>query len=352
MPNLYVTRELAKRALNLFGPDQDGTIDRLCEAVSRDIDQGTRRNFIPITATKSFRWPSYQPTSSWTLWLASDLLSVATLTIAGTVTTSYFLEPNDLGPPYSRIEIDLSSSASFSSGNTPQRSIAVAGDWGCCQDTAAAGALAAAMSDTTGTTLTVTNGALIDVGHTLLIGSERLFVTERATVSAATTLNGDIAATPLGTTLSNVTMSITLADATKVNAGEVVQLDSERFYVRSITGNVCTVLRGYDNTVAAAHTGAVTVYVFRVLTVTRGANGSTAATHSNAAAISKYTPPGDVVELAVSDVVVRYTQEKRGFARTPGPNVGGTTDGDQGAAITAQRTRVLGNWQRLREAAV
>ena len=130
----FATREDVMRALDVkLTARNTRQIDRALESASRDVESLCHRTFAPTVATKSFDWPNGQRARPWRLWLdANDLISVTTLTSGGTTIASsdYFLEPNQYGPPYSRLEIDLDSSAAFSSGDTHQRAIVVTGLWG------------------------------------------------------------------------------------------------------------------------------------------------------------------------------------------------------------------------------
>lgn len=335
----YSTLEAVKESVGVAGADRDAAIARALEAASSDIEQLLAgRRFIPETATKYYRWPPragrrflnpwsrsyawpFGESAGWPLpygerdvlrFPDQDLLAVTTLQSQAqdsSPTTipaaDYFLEPNDQGPPYDRIEIDLSSSSAFDAGATPQRSISVAGRWGYSEDTKAAGALAEALDDSE-TGVDVTDASLIGVGDTLLIDSEAMFVSARPALTTGTTLSGNPTAS-----MSDVTIGV--ADGTAVHAGEVILVDSERMFVTDVAGNNLTVKRAYDATVLAAHSAGATVYAYRTLTVTRGVNGTTAATHSNGAAISKYAPPGDIVELCTAIAIAHLKQHESGW---------------------------------------
>ena len=64
MPNWLATREQVKRAGNITGVSLNVMVDRIIEAVSRDIARRTRRRFIPITETRLYRWPQRNCRSS------------------------------------------------------------------------------------------------------------------------------------------------------------------------------------------------------------------------------------------------------------------------------------------------
>ena len=315
MSNWYTTREAFKEALAVHGSDRDALIDRKIAAASRTIDEQMGRHFIPILATRYYPWPQRTQDARQHLWLDQDLISVdadGLKTANGTVTigaTDFFLEPVNTGPPYRRIEIDLgddvASDAAFGSDDSAQRAVSVQGKWGYGEDTEAAGTLAVAITTTTATTLVCSDGSLIDVGHTLLIGTEQLFVSGRATVDTACNTNGALTGEA-----NEVTVAVD--DGTKVKAGEVIQINAERMYVESVTGDDLSVKRGYDGTVLAAHDDAQDVYAFRTLTVVRGVNGTTAATHLINAAISKYAPPEPIQALCLALAIFNYKQDQGG----------------------------------------
>lgn len=317
----YCSREQVKAAVGITGAALDTLIDSYIEAASEDVEKLLGRNFIPITATKYYRWPR-RSSGVATLDLDNeDLLAVTTLqseaqnssptTIAS---ADYFLEPVNLAPPYRRIEIDLSSTSAFQSGDTPQRSISVLGRWGYSEDTKAAGTAAEAM-DASETGLDVSDASLIDVGDTVLIGSEAMFVSGRAALTTTTTLNDTL-------TADENDVTVTVADGTKVKQGEIILLDSEKMRVESISSNDLTVKRAVDGSVLAAHTTGITVYAYRTLTVVRGVNGTTAAAHDTAAAITKYAPPADVRLYCMAKAILDLKQGESGWTGTIGGGEG------------------------------
>jgi len=351
MANWYCTREQVKRAGAIHGADKDAQLDRLIEAASRDFDKATRRRYIPETATKLYRWPNRHG-SGYTLWLSHDLLSVITLqtkaqdssptTIAA---ADYFLEPQQHGPPYNRIEIDLSSSAAFEAGDTPQRSISVNGSWGYSNTTKSAGTVSSGLAaSASATSMVCSNAALIGVGEALLIESEQLFVSDRSYANLATILiDGALTAD-----MSNV--SVTVDAGHGINAGETIKVDSEEMYVSFVSGNVLTVIRAYNGSVLAAHSDNTAVQINRTLTVERGVNGTTAATHANATAISKYQPPFDVVSHIVAEVLAAFAQEEAHWGRTVGSGEGVVEFSTR--SLAARRESLVKRYQRPREAAI
>lgn len=310
----YCTREDVKRALDVAETARSNRqVDRACESAARAIEGRMHRRFYPETDTRYFDWPNSQRARPWRLWLdANELVSVSTLTAGGTTISAsdYFLYPDD-GPPYNRVEIDLSSSAAWSSGSTHQRAISIAGVYaGCPADTAAAGSLAENL-DASETAVDVTDSGLIGVGDLIIVDSERMIVTGRTMLDTGQNLGGNLTATN-----SNVTVAVT--DGTAYSVDEVLLIDSERMLIVDIAGNNLTVKRAWDGSNLAAHTAGADIYAPRTLTVTRGALGTTAATHTTSTAISRHLVPGLIRDLAVALALTQLLQEGAGYARTAG----------------------------------
>lgn len=310
----YATREEVKGAADIAETAYaNARIDRAIEAASRSVDKLCHRVFYPTVATRRFDWPDPQQGTTWRLWLNQNELVSATSVSSGGVTiaaSDYELYPDD-GPPYNRLEIDLSSSASFGGGDTHQKDISITGVWcGCELDDDPAGSLAAAISTTDGTTADVSDSAAIGVGQLIKIGSERMVVTAKTMITTGQTLQ-----TPMTESTSNTTCAVTTGSS--YTPGEVILLDSERMFIEDIAGNNLVVKRAYDGTVLAAHTGS-TIYARRRLTVERGVLGTTAATHLNSAAITKHVFPGPVRRLAIAEAQTTLAQESAQWARVIG----------------------------------
>lgn len=318
----YATREQVKDALDIKETARNNDIvDRAIEAATLNIETLMRRRFYPQVATRYFDWPNFQRARAWRLWLGYDeVLSVSAL-VSGSTTiasTDYFLEPVNYGPPYSRIEIDLTSSAAFSANSgTHQRSVSVTGVFGFCNTTTPVGALAVAMTDTTGTTASVTDSAAIGVGSLILIGTEYLIVTGKSQLTTGQTVQ----TTALTALASNESVLVTTGSAFAV--GEIITIDSERMKIVDITSNTLTVKRAWDGSTLATHNTGVTIYAPRTLTVTRGAVGSTAATHLIAATIGKHVIPGPINTLCIGDACGIVTKEPSAWSGGAG---GGATE--------------------------
>lgn len=322
----YCTREMVQRALDVKETArQAGQIDRAIEAASDQLDGGAtganrgagilKRKFFPEVETRYFDWPNSQWARSWRLWLDQhDLVSVTALTAGGTTISAadYFLRPDD-GPPYTRVEIDLDSSAAFSSGNTHQRAISITGTWGYGADTASAGTLAEAL-DASETGVDVSDSAAIGVGDLIAVDSERMLVASKSMLDTGVSVD---AGDSLAASASDV--SITMSTTTNAPVvDEVILIDSERMLVVDVAGSVLTVKRAWDGSVLAAHAGGTDIYAPRTLTVVRGAYGTTAATHTTSTAISRHVPPPLVRDLALGLALVQLLGEQAGYARTAG----------------------------------
>lgn len=306
------TREDVARAVDIkMTARANDAIDRAIEAATGVVTGHLHRSFFPVTATRYFDWPARS--RPWILRLDQhELVSVSSL-VAGGVTipsTDYNLEPNGSGPPYTRIEIDISSQSAFASGDTTQRAIAVTGVFGYGADTAPAGTLTAPSSDTA-TTLTVADGSLLGVGDVLLIGTERVVVADRAMA--------DTGVTASALTASAADVEVTVSSSTGApKAGEVILIGAERMLVVDAVGTALVVKRAWDGTVLAAHDAASTVYASRSLTVLRGQLGTTAASHLGGAAVTRHVVPGMVRQYAAAEAIHQVMQEGAGWVGEAG----------------------------------
>lgn len=341
----YATREEVKSALDIQQTARnDAQVDRAIDSASRAVEGLLHRVFYPEYTTKYVDWPNFQYAWPWRMWLdAAELADVTTtvpvVTSGGNVISNanIFWGNPRYNPPFTYFELNRSSSATFGQGSTPQRDVAITGVFGYSIDTKDGGTLAAAVSDTTGTSITVSDGSLIGIGDQLLVGTERLLVTARANTTSSQTLQTDLTADD-----SDVTVAVTTGSAFHVN--EVLTLDSERMLVVDVTGNNLTVIRAWDGSVLAAHSGA-TVYVSRLLTVVRGAQGTTAATHAQGDAVSVHAVPSLVKQLTVAEAVATLTLEAAAYATSQGS--GGATQRNVGAGLPALREQAQARFGRV-----
>lgn len=312
---VYCTRENVKRALDQGEVARNNiNIDRCIESASRSAEGLCHRIFYPRVATKFFNWPNDQDAVSWRLWLdENDLISITTLTSGGSTISSsnYFLEPNTTGPPFTRLEVSLSSSAAFGGGSTHQRDITIAGLWGWSDDHITTGVTVEALdASETGIDVDAATSAAVGVGSLLKIESERLLVKDRVQLDTGQNVGG------AGLTNSKGDTALTVADGTQFAVNEVLTIDSERVLVTDIAGNVLTIERAFDGSNSAAHTTSADIYAPRTLTVERGANGSTAATHSSGASVQMWKIPPLVRQYALAEAIHELMQEQTGWFRT------------------------------------
>lgn len=308
----YTTRERVQRTLDQSDAVRNNArIDECVQAASRDLEGMLSRRFYPYTGV---RYPDPRWVSGNTLWLNHidhEILSLTSLVVDGqtlTEFTHYYLDCEVPAGAYTAIRLINTSNAAWT---TLQRRIVPTGVFGGSNGSAAAGALAAAISTTSATTMTVTDASLIGVGDLVLIDSERIIVTEKAMVDTTVTVTGTV-------TSSNAATTVPVSDGTKLHVGEQILIGSERMFIENITGNNLTVKRAVQASTLAAHAALDVVYAPRLCTVTRAAAGTTAATHLNAAALTRNNPPGLVSEAALALTVNYLEQGKSAYARTVG----------------------------------
>lgn len=321
---VYTTREIIKRALDVEQTARNNrNIDRCIESSARRIDGLCHRIFYPRIETKYFDWPNAQNAVPWRLWLDdAELISITSFTSGGTTipSTDYILESNRVGPPYDRVEVDISTQSALSSGSTSQRSVAITGLWGYSLDEYLVGVTAEALDATeTGIDVDPQTSAEVGVGSVLRIDNERVIVTSRTQLSTGQTL-----ATAIDAKASTVTVAV--ADGTGFAVDELILIDSESMLIVDIAGNNLTVKRAYDGSVLASHAQLASIYSPRTLVVQRGALGTTAATHSSGASIYEWKPPAGIRQLNTVEAIHELMQEQTGWFRTmsASSNFGGT----------------------------
>lgn len=308
----YCTREDVKSALDSAETARNnGQVDRAIEAASRNIERLCRRKFYPQAATRYFDWPDRSGSASWRLWLnADELISVTTLTVAGeTIPSSdYFLEPANVGPPYSRLEIDRSSSAAFSGGDTHQRAISIAGVFGYGADVETVGELASSLAASTSATANASFTRNIGVGDILKIDDEYLIVTGRNMVDSTQNLQS-------GMDASTADTRVDVTDGTVFLLDQVILIDSERMLIVDIAGNNLTVKRAWDGTVLAAHSSNADVYAYTGVDMERAQLGTTLAAHTTGDTIYRHVVPGPIKTLCIAEAINQIQQEASGYAR-------------------------------------
>lgn len=304
----YCTRESVQDAFDVREAAHRSTqIDDAIASASDDIDGWLKRHkhgLAPQIATRYFNWPERNFSQPWRIWLdENELVSVTSLTAGGEAVSAndYFLEPVNSGPPYTYIELDLSSTGTFNAGATHQRNIAIVGTWGIGNDQKTVGTLVEAL-DSSETAVDVSDASLVGVGSVLTVDDERMLVTGRSALATGQTLASAMNA------LKN-DQTVDVADGTQLHVGEVLLIDSERMRITDIAGNNATVIRGYDGSTLAAHSLGATIYALRTLTVERGALGTTAAAHDSGDTVTRWVVPNLVEALCKAEAITRLEQE-------------------------------------------
>lgn len=323
---VYATREQVKRALDIGETARvNKNIDRALVSGARRIEGLCHRIFYPRIATNYFDWPNFQRAVPWRLWLDdTELISVTSL-VSGGVTippTNFNLESNRVGPPYDRLEINISTSSALSAGSTFQRSIAINGLWGYSDDTTAVGLTAQSMNTTqTSVQMDPASASEVGVGSIIRIDDERMIVKDRTQIDTGQTLGGT------GLTNNKGDVTVPVADGTQFAIDETIKIDSENMLIMDITGNNLTVVRSYDGSVLATHAAATPIYAPRNFTVIRGSLGSTAASHTNGSSVLRWDAPGAVMQLNITEAIHEIMQEQTGWFRTmsASSNFGGTS---------------------------
>ena len=208
----YASREQIKAVyteITSTVTEKDSKIDALIESASRWIEEACGTTFYPVTATRYYDHPAdarYLKLDQWLLSLSAFTTNNGDDTIA--LSDCYLVCGDTYNiSPYDRIALksDGATSNLLYSG-TPQKANAVTGMWGYCNDYETTGVtLDGAISSTTSTTVAVSAGEDIETGWLL-------------------------------------------------------KVDSEQIFVKSITGDNLTVVRGQGGTTAATHTTGATVY--------------------------------------------------------------------------------------------
>jgi hypothetical protein len=306
------------------------------------------RVFYVSDDTRYFDWPNQggsgggQYAEPWRLWLNENDLVVMTSLVSGGVTiplSAIYLEPVNnpqKGRPfYTYLELDRSQSYFFgNNAQSPQHSIAITGTWGYGALADPAGDLAAAVTSTTQSTVTVTDGSQAGPGDLIILGygqstapfptaygyagaigaytGERILITDVSAVTTGLTQSGSGV-----TTAASSDQALTTTGSGALNAGEVIVLDQEDMLVEQVVGGIATVRRAWNGTTLSAHSGA-TVYAFRTYSVLRGQLGTTASTYSNGSAVYKHRIPPLIHDLAIAEAAGQVLQEGSGYARTVG----------------------------------
>lgn len=312
----YCSAEDIRDALDLApGSNAARRIARAVYSASTGIEGLLNRRFYPLTEVRYKDWPlNYQYAVPWRIWLDIDEVLDVTRIITGQQEllpdVDFLLRPENDGPPYSHIEIKLSSGAMWATGaNTWQQAVAIHGTFGGCDATEPAGQLAGPVDATT-TSVAVTDSAAVGTLDTIRVGSEWMTVTRKRMTATGGALAGDV------TAHKNATLLPTTGGPW--HEGETLLIDGERVRVTDVAGSSLVVERNVDGTTLAAHADGAAVYALRHLTVVRGALGSTPAGHDDGAAVERLAPPELVRSLAIAETLMSGQLESMGYTSVKG----------------------------------
>lgn len=299
----------------------NNAVDRAIRTASDMVEAHLHRRFHPEVDTRYFPWPNTSGAPSYRVWFDEDEVISVTAVISGgieIVVANYILEPINYGPPYTYIELNLGTSASFTSGDTFQNSLAITGLFGYRNDEETNGALAEAL-DSSETEVQITDSSTIGTGSIIRVDNERMRVTRKGyldtTVNLASAMDS-----------ADSDQIVDVADGTLFFVDEVLLIDAEKMRIVEIAGNNLIVERQYDGSTLAAHLISADVYAPRSLTVVRGVLGTTAAAHDTATAISRWLPPALVEELCIAEATNILAQRQSSWARETGSSETGTQE--------------------------
>ena len=197
--NSYGNLTTLKTQLGITGTGEDTSLLQSLETASRSIDTYCKRHFYSKSETKQFRGSGNR------LLLNADLLSITTLTTLKDdrstdktwASTDYELFPlGDTVYPKEWIELaDNTSAGSFASGI--KKGVQIAGIFGYGDGTSSTPYLSATTTNdgsfsSSDTTFTATAGANLNIGETILIDSEQMYITgiSANTITIQRAMNG------------------------------------------------------------------------------------------------------------------------------------------------------------------
>jgi hypothetical protein len=342
----YCSREDTMRSVDFkdgITTEIIGRVDRANQSTARDIEGELHRLFYPDDRVIWKDFPNDQYTSPWKLYLdntGEEMVCLTSLSSGGIPIglDQCFLRPQNprRGFPYTRIELDRSSGATFGGQSaTPQNAIKATGTCGFTADADPAGQLAAPAGGSD-TTILISNAALMGVGDLLILGygrgdapfpddplghagtiqpytGERVLVSDRQAADTGLAQSGG----GCGTASVADAQLVWTGTGTAPAQGEVLLLDSEQMLVQFVTGAVATVERAWNGTVLQEHSSAE-IWAYRSLSVQRGFLGTAAAAWDSGTPVYRHRVPSLIRDLGIAESSNRVLQETSGYARTVG----------------------------------
>jgi hypothetical protein len=347
----YCTREDVKDSLDIkYTARADALIDKKIAGSSRSVEgQLHRPRFAPTLMTVKYDYPNYSFSPAWTLELDSNEVIELVEVLSGGVdiTSSCILRRGDDTdiPPFDRIEIDLTSSAGWSSANTFQHAIHITALHGYSDDEETIGSLSAQLDAADGSTASITwTTPRLGVGDILHINNERMIVTNRTWVNSGQTTTGALTAN-----MSSVAVPVT--DGTAFAAGETIIIDVERMLIVDVVGNTLSVKRQWDGSVLATHLTATAVYALTGVQLARGQLGTTATVHANGASIKRWIIPSQLRDFTKAETIVALEQDASGWARLIGSGPSARESSGKGLA-DAREQAMISLGRKFRSAAI
>ena len=340
----YCTREDLQ-----FSPDTyyssaiNAQIDIVIASASRKAESRElcNRVFYPtFNATKYMEWPAKPRSKSWRLWAEGfDIISVDTLVVAGQTipSTDFFLEPVNVGPPYSSIEIKKDSdTGTFSSGSTSQRAIEITGTFGYtasstpfCNSTGLIG-----LSDTV---ISLGTSLHWGIGSLLKIDDEWVGVIERSWGDTA------VDATNSLTAASNDKTLLVGSTAT-FSSGQFLRLDAETLRVETVdSATQLTVTRAVHGSVLASH-GTDSLFAQKDAVVERAILGTVATSHDSGTTVCYWDVPSVLRTYVIAEATVMLQQQASAYGRTIGAGDG--TREARGAGLESERVALRNSYRR------
>lgn len=295
--NWYITRRAAKEYIGIETTIKDSRIDMLIYAASRLIDNLCDRFFIPELSTKYF---DYQQSTSELVLENDDLISITTLKKCHDDGTDMVIAAGDIvlydlnKIPKNRIHIRKWNDY-FAYSAERNNAISIEGMWGYCNDWESLGVILVGDLTASSGSVVTNDGSKIDVGNTLKIDDEQIFLSEwissdsTADTAEAVDINEE---------------EIDVSSGVLLKVGEVIKIDSEEMKIISISTNTIKVLRHINGTSPAIHSTATSINVYRTFTAERAVNNTVAASHVDEKVVYKFIMPAPL-ELVCGVLVAR-----------------------------------------------
>jgi hypothetical protein len=288
-------------------PTDDANIEKLIQGVSDYFNDQCRRTFYPRYEKRYYDVPVYQ-NSPRNLFLDDDLLEVVTITNGDTTTISstvYNLKPKNISPHYA---IQIIGPAAifwiFNGIGSIEKVISVEGWWGYHsryeqRAWTQVGTLAAAITDTTSTALSLSSGHLLTPNRIIKVGTEIMNVATLTALNIQSSTN--VAPIHIITTAAH---GFSGGEQVTI-AGHLLNTNANGTWVIGYVSTTEFTLVGSVGNAAGGNTGTVSSSTLAgTFSVNqRGDNGSTAATHLVNAPVYAWN-----VEPAVNMAVLQTVQ--------------------------------------------